>query len=354
MNKCRETIEAIWAGLRSEEIETHIQTCAECVDAWREKDLLIRKLSALEVPPPSRSLLPSQEVIQAAVRRNRRRPWQRMSTVAAAAVLVLGVTAGLMIQQNNQDPTVPGDDVPQQVVTPPPVVENPPEQEVDILKPPKDAAVAPVTVELEAGLDSVPNMAQIKQYLEYNLPGDQITKVKITGFVENQGSSKERSVGDLVYTLELKAGSSPLYKKGEQWSLIVLEPLKGQWQVTAFEPLAQPKTFEQAARMWAEALNTRNGVQMYMAMSLEGKAEKRSMFERNAWRVPEEDPLAAEQVELTADTTTQPQGTQAYTFPLVANDPAITGLIGTVRAETDGNGAYYVTLFEYGRPQTQE
>ena len=223
-NKCEETIQAIWAGLRSEEIETHLQTCAECADAWREKDQLIQKLAALDVPPPSRSLLPSQEMIQAAVRRNRRRPWQKMSTVAAAAVLVLGVTTGLLIQQNDENPSVPGDGVPQQVVTPPPVAENPPAQEVEPKQPDKDVAVGPVTVELAAGVDAVPNIAQIKQYLEYNLPGDQIAKVKITGFVENQGSTKERSIGDLVYTLDLKDGASSLYKSGDQRSLFVLEP----------------------------------------------------------------------------------------------------------------------------------
>lgn len=349
MNNCRERVQAIWAGLRSEEIETHLQTCAECADAWREKELLIQKLSALEVPPPSRSLLPSQDVIQAAVRRNRRRPWQKMSTAAAAAVLVLGVTAGLMFQQNNEHPTVPGDGVPQQTVTPPP------EQQVEPQTPTPDAETDPVTVELAAGVDEVPNMAQIKLYLENNLPGDLITKMTITGFVENQGSTKERSIGDLIYSLEMKPdGFSPVFTKGEQRSLIALEPLNGQWQVTHFEPLAQPKTAEQAARMWAEALYTRNGVLMYMAMAPETKAEKRSMFERTSWRVPAEDPHAAEGVQPERDTSTQPEGLQTYTFPLVANDPKITGLIGTVRVGTDGNEQYFVQSFGYGVQQSQE
>ncbi|MCX7571194.1 hypothetical protein OS242_14675 [Tumebacillus sp. DT12] len=355
MNNCRERVQAIWAGLRSEEIETHLQTCAECADAWREKELLIQKLSALEVPPPSRSLLPSQEVIQAAVRRNRRRPWQKMSTAAAAAVLVLGVTTGLMIQQNNENPTVPGDGVPQQTVTPPPVTEVPPEQQIEPQKPTPDAETDPVTVELAAGVDAVPNMAQIKLYLENNLPGDLITKMTITGFVENQGSTKERSIGDLIYSLEMKPeGFSPVFAKGEQRSLIVLEPLKGQWQVTHFEPLAQPATAEQAARMWVEALYTRNGVLMYMAMAPESKAEKRSMFERTSWRVPSEDPRAAEGVQPKRDPSTQPGGMQAFTFPLVANDPKITGLVGTVRVATDGNGHYFVQSFGYGVEQSQE
>jgi hypothetical protein len=344
VNHCRETVEAIWGGFRSEEISAHLRTCAKCADAWHEKERLIQMISSLEVPSPSRSLLPSQEMIRSVVRRNRRRPWQQMSGIVAAVVLVFGTVTGLMMQ-HLEDPSVPGEQVPQQVVIESPQTDDALRQVGEAQNP--NVAFAPVSVQIDPGAAMIPKIDVMKKYLESHLPSHEIAKAKVLTFIESQGSTKERSVGDLVYELELRPGASAVFHEGQNRSLLAMEQIKGQWEVTFFEPLIAPETAERAAQMWVKALSTRDGILLYAAMAPEMKAEKRSLLEMREWRVPEEEPVAPEGANVQKDSNQAKEDFEMFDFPIVPNSAANRNLMGTVTVKPHSDGRFYVTQFGY-------
>lgn len=75
---CIEVTNAIWSGVSSAETEAHLEVCSSCQKELEAKRLLIKNMSALvEVPKPSRPLLPDGEEIRRAVKHNRSRWWRK-------------------------------------------------------------------------------------------------------------------------------------------------------------------------------------------------------------------------------------------------------------------------------------
>ncbi|HEU4962606.1 MAG TPA: hypothetical protein VFV52_01915 [Bacilli bacterium] len=73
---CIEVTNAIWSGVSSADLEAHLEVCTVCQKERETKRLLFQNMRELvEVPKPSRSLLPDQDEIKRAVKRNRYADW---------------------------------------------------------------------------------------------------------------------------------------------------------------------------------------------------------------------------------------------------------------------------------------
>ncbi|ARU61105.1 hypothetical protein CBW65_08530 [Tumebacillus avium] len=94
---CSQVQEKIWCGDLQPDVDMHLATCAACRDELQRVQEVNLEIEHTAIPLPSRSLLPAQEVIEAAVGQHKRPKhrfpaWLTAGTVAAAILLVITQT----------------------------------------------------------------------------------------------------------------------------------------------------------------------------------------------------------------------------------------------------------------------
>ena len=102
--KCEDVQFQLWSGIRSNEVNEHLQTCSTCQSEKEAMTGIMERLSELDIPTPTRSLKPSDTVIRSTVQRNKRMRWMRSTTVAASLTVLLGTAATLGWNQLSADP----------------------------------------------------------------------------------------------------------------------------------------------------------------------------------------------------------------------------------------------------------
>lgn len=273
--KCLDIQKAIWAGEKSYEIDLHLSECGECRRQFEEQSFLIGKLRAIEVPLPSKSLLPSQEVIAASVKRNRRKPWTRYATLAttAAAVVVLGLFSGLQLQGGEERQGAS------------------PKEQASLPSPKEDANArmavpqAEVTVDVAADAEHKDLSETLAQFLRTQLSPQEVRSVRDVNFTYAPSpSSYGVLVGTAEMDVELVPGADSGFIDGRNKGLVSLRTnTEGQWMVDYVEQMAAARTPEDAANLYALAALNRNGVTRYVATTepLRGKLE--SIYRENNW-----------------------------------------------------------------------
>lgn len=93
----------IWSGEIDADVVAHVETCESCRREMKEVETIMSGMGSYnEVPTPSRSLLPSDELIRSTVRKNRIRRFLRSSSFAAGLTIILGTGAGLGLHKWKQ------------------------------------------------------------------------------------------------------------------------------------------------------------------------------------------------------------------------------------------------------------
>jgi hypothetical protein len=101
--------ELIWCGEITSEVRAHLLTCARCRAEHATLQGLGLAVETVEIPQPSRSLLPPRAEIEAVIRTHKRRRTTKWLTAGAvAACLALAVTQVQKLWQDSTS-TTPGD-----------------------------------------------------------------------------------------------------------------------------------------------------------------------------------------------------------------------------------------------------
>jgi hypothetical protein len=296
VNNCEEMTGKIWAGERSAELDEHVRSCPNCRAELQEKEQLITQLASLDMPMPTRSLKPSPEVIRATVRRNKRKNWRRFASVAAAAVVVLvGTATGLTLHDDPSKQPSDSNDPPTQVIADP----KPPQN--NDTPPPTTPQVTPEPLKGQ-GIVVVDQMAEnqdiaqaIAEYVKPRANPKEVKQIRITAF-QTSGAifSNTERVGDVTLDVKLQQGaSSPYFVEGKQTVLakVVRDTRERPWDLQFFEPMtAYMRTANEAAEMWLNTLQSRNGAIQYGVSSPALRESMRTALVQNNWFVRTSDP----------------------------------------------------------------
>ncbi|GAX89202.1 hypothetical protein [Effusibacillus lacus] len=95
--KCADVQNSLWSGKRSPDIQEHIHTCFACQKESYEIQQIIGSLRSIEIPKPTRSLIPSPTMIKETVAANRKKPVFKLTKVAAAATVLLATATGVSL-----------------------------------------------------------------------------------------------------------------------------------------------------------------------------------------------------------------------------------------------------------------
>lgn len=271
--KCEEVQHAIWSGLITPEDTLHLDTCPACQGEYALMQKIVHDLKPLDTPQPSRSLKPSRDVIEKAVRNNKRLPFVRMTSIAASVVLL--ITAGTVVaQQFSAPPTVeltPGD------VSPP--------KPVDPIKPPADPTPDPVEstkvaieVDFDVSKDKLNIVNALKEYLEQSTDPAKVQKVVLQNVsnIVQPGDNRIVAYVDLNYEKpkeKLKGNSA----NGS--NTVVTQFLRNSDDTLKVETFASRDLADQPdeiVNLWAQSLRDQNAVLQWATLdeNVQGKLLK--------------------------------------------------------------------------------
>lgn len=214
--KCIDVQSELWFGRKSAELDDHLATCVNCQREMAEIRQIVSSLKAIEVPAPSRSLIPQREVIEHTVQHNRRKPWKRISTVAAAATVVVGVGTGLAINQLHSGTS---------------------QQQAGQTKTIDSGKESPVSQELvTVQTKDDPELLQaVKKYYEQVALAEGVSHIDITGFSKDPQVTDSSVSGVVMFEVTLRPDSKTAkYKQGTQKERVQLLKKAGNWTAVPY------------------------------------------------------------------------------------------------------------------------
>ncbi|MFC4766847.1 hypothetical protein [Effusibacillus consociatus] len=244
--KCADVQNALWSGKKTEEVLQHIETCFSCQREATDMQQIIGSLRAIEVPSPSRSLVPSKEVIRETVQRNRTKPWKKILAVTAAASVLLALATGILLKNGQEAPmTQSASEVPEK--------DN--QQQITSI-PIGDPNVPAIEVGPRASIQNPEMMEAIRAYFRENTSINEVKRIQIDDFMPDSNAQQAKVTGVLVLNIELQPGiATSKFKAGPQKQQIVLIKQNGKWSVAQFAFQNEPRVEERIQQYFSNEYN---------------------------------------------------------------------------------------------------
>lgn len=288
--KCEDVQKAIWSSLLSSDDSAHIHTCKSCQGEHALMEKIVRDLSNIDTPQPSKSLKPSRDVIEKAVRSNKRLPFVRWTSIAASVAVV--ITAGTLFAQ--QFSTSPAQLTPATPPQPAPLGPSiPPEeaQQEPTADPQKQDGVE-IDVKFEPTAENTELVDALKEYIDVQADPALTDKIAI---VKVELASKPGIDNRIVAYVNMEVSNvseskapSTAFPSGTQFEVIQFARQKdGKLVVDTYANHFKSDEIEQTINYWAQSLRDRNAVLQWALLTRQRQADVMSKYELANWTLPE-------------------------------------------------------------------
>ncbi|TCP58267.1 hypothetical protein EV586_102721 [Tumebacillus sp. BK434] len=355
--KCEDVQKAIWSSLLTPDDSAHIEACKACQGEHALMEKIVHDLSNIDTPQPSKSLKPSREEIEKAIRSNKRLPFVRWTSIAASVAVV--ITAGTLIAQQlsaspaQLTPATPPQPAPEQPVTPPKT------DPVDKATSTQDDKVE-IQVQFQPTAENTELVEALKEYIQAEADPERANRFVI---VNIELTSKPGIDNRIVAYVNLetrhssgKSSSAMPFPTGSFLEVVQFARQKdGKLVVDTFADHFRSTKIEQTLTYFAQSLHDRNAVLQWALLTPGRQSEVLLDYEAANWTLAEQNERgqSVKSWEILNKDPKMPDAMPEYDVQLWYNDAKTEGEIARVQLMQD-SGYWRVYSFQTSFPSPND